>query len=630
MEQLKKLLLETELEQLEKLEAALKKLDFQTQDPETILKRVTPLFNNILLERLESKDEETIAILSKYLTKIITLTSKRSLPEFSQSLQSVIAPAISKEIAANQDVMVDALYPIMGGMISKYVSTAIKEMMESINNKIEDGLSFEKYKRKLKSKVTGVSETELLIEESSDAVISSLFVIHKESGLLIAEAHLKDKEIEDPHMIASMASAIKDFINDWVQSNQSNNEVQILSYGNATLYIESAGSVYVIAFLDTEPDYELRTDINDFFASIVKKYAAFFQKFDGNDNAPEITELCKKMSDYLSLQENSKIKTKTQSKNPMKYFFLIFGFVFFSYLVYLASGWLYDYRLENKIESLTAQKVHITKDAYGHKTVEGYVDSSKNILAIDAILKKEKEPIYNRVHVSVHTIDKMIKNENTQLTLVKKEMQHSIKILSQQITALKNEVNITNQHISKVKQKNQLLETKQKNIKNIFNLQKNIKEKLNIAFKANHFYHPKDMSLDFAKLNLFSPNTAKFDKNAMQTVSTTFKKYLQILTPYIEYIEHIIIEGHTDSSGRLAENIKLSQERAKNVKDFLLSQSYMQNFSKQNLIIAKGLANTEPIKINGIENKEASRRIKIKFRFKKDKILKHIKKIIND
>jgi len=183
----------------------------------------------------------------------------------SRSLQSIISPAIAQGIADNKEQMIDALYPIMGGMISKYVTNAIKELMESINAKIDEGLSFERYKRKLKAKISGVSETELLLEESADARIKALLVIEKDTGLLIAAAQDKENEIDDPHIVASMASAIKDFVNDWMKSAKDAQEVQLLSYGNATLYIESAGSVYLIAFLDAEPDHEQRKEINRFY-----------------------------------------------------------------------------------------------------------------------------------------------------------------------------------------------------------------------------------------------------------------------------------------------------------------------------------------------------------------------------
>ena len=246
-----------------------------------------------------------------------------------------VAKAISKEIANNKDMMIDTLYPIIGGMISRYVTQAIKEMMQNINNKIEDGLSIEKYRRSIKSKITGVSEMELLVKESNRAIISSLFIIKKDSGLLIAKSELDDKQIDDPHMVASMASAIKDFINDWVESNKSQTEIQVVSYGNATLYIESAGSVYIIAFLNTEPEYELRNSINSFFASIVREYSDFFQTFDGDDNALEIEALSSKMYEYLNRQKSlTKPHTSTKKKNPIKYILYLLLFLSTIYITY--------------------------------------------------------------------------------------------------------------------------------------------------------------------------------------------------------------------------------------------------------------------------------------------------------
>jgi len=250
LETLKRLLLNDELKQLEKLESAIRELQFKSEDKESIIEKLTPLFDEILWQNFQTKEKKTIEILGRYLAQIIVQSSQENLEALSSSLQEVISPSIAKEIEENQDKMVDILYPIIGGMISRYVTQSIRELMDSINHKIEDGLSIERYKRKMKAKITGVSESELLLEESSIAPIVSLFVIHKESGLLIAEATQESQAIDDPHMVASMASAIKDFINDWMQTHDTTqqSEVQLVSYGHATLYIEGAGSAILLHF----------------------------------------------------------------------------------------------------------------------------------------------------------------------------------------------------------------------------------------------------------------------------------------------------------------------------------------------------------------------------------------------
>lgn len=53
-------------------------------------------------------------------------------------------------------------------------------------------------------------------------------------------------------------------------------------------------------------------------------------------------------------------------------------------------------------------------------------------------------------------------------------------------------------------------------------------------------------------------------------------KYLDILlkSGYEEYIAEIIIEGHTDRDGSYMYNMKLSQERAYSVAEYILSDDF--------------------------------------------------------
>jgi len=409
------------------------------EDQTSIKASILPLFDTLLFERLQNKDSQTIKIISDHLAKIITQTSQDSPEALSQSLQSVIAPAIGQEIENNKEVMIDSLYPIMGGMISKYVSQALKEMMESINEKIEDGLSVDKYKRKIKSKITGVSETELLLKESADAHISSLFVIHKESGLLIAEGHISDKEIDDPHMVASMASAIKDFINDWIQNNESNNEVQILSYANETLYIESAGSVYLVAFLDKEPDSELRAKINDLFASLVSKYATFFQKFEGDDSTPEVKALSEKMTVYLQAQTKVKeLSVSNNSQKPLKYIVGFLALFFVGYMVYLFNGWYSEYALEKEIKEKTGETVAL-KQTKDNIEVTGYVDSFAHAHQIETIIsQKSQKALIDHLMIPITSIDRrMMHLEN------KDEYDAKISNLEKKIASMEDQLRMS-------------------------------------------------------------------------------------------------------------------------------------------------------------------------------------------
>ena len=648
LHQLKTLLLSDELEQLKKLESKLKSLEFEAYDEATISQKLLPLFDDILLQKLQEKESRTIELLSRHLAQIILQSSQKDLPALSRSLQSVISPAISKEIEQNKDKMVDALYPIMGGMISKYVTQAIKEMMDNINEKIEDGLSFDRYKRKLKSKVSGVSETELLLEESSDAVISSLFVIHKESGLLIAEAHLEDQEIDDPHMVASMASAIKDFVNDWIKNHEDakSSEVQIVSYGNETLYIESAGSVYIIAFLDSEPDHEQRSCINEFFAKLVKSYSTFFQHFDGDDSSKEVKEISQKMHTFLHTQTNSKkIKNpksvkKGNRKNPVRTVLIVLGILFLGYLLYLGDQYYSLYRLEKRIFEKTDQNVHI-KRINDKLHVLGNISSMNDFYAIKNIIFKEtSENFVNELHMPLEEVDKRLLKQNKVIEQFEdnllKQNKEIIKFegdLSDQATVFQKKIDLLEKKLNRFTFRYDKLQNQLGKIENTTQVKAYILEKLAYVFNNSDAFHKEDGSLDFKNRKLFEVGKTLPREESLKLLKENFKQYIEILMgneKIAPFIKEIVIEGYTDSSGNDAFNKKLSEQRAWKIKEYLDGLDVSKRFHLHKILKAKGLANENPIIVNGVEDQEASRRIKIKFEIDQGKILNTIKKTIND
>jgi len=593
--ELKELLFTDQLDQIKALESKIETLDFEASDDATIMKRV--------------------------------------------------APAISKGIAANKDTMIDALYPIMGGMISKYVTQAIKEIMETINKKIENGLSFENYKRKVRAKLSGVSETEILLEESSTSVISSLFVIHKESSLLIAEAHLKDKEIDDAHMVASMASAIKDFINDWIKNNESRKEVQILSYGDATLYIESAGSVYIIAFLDTEPDYEQRSQINAFFAKIVKKYAMFFQKFDGDDSADEITTLSMKMENYLYAHQST---TKEEKKNPAKYILIFIAFLLFGYAAYVFNAWYIRNSLENTVYSQTGEHISISSKN-DSLVLNGQVSSTDVVYEIEKIMKRHsQEMIKNNLLVPMIYIDKRINAKHNlddssvnilekKLLFLEKNFDKSVNGLEEKILTLSKELKKfedSKEHLNKLLKSRtdeiSILQNEKAQLKKIAQIKNEIFTRLDNAFSEDKFYNKQDHSLDFRKMSLFTVGNTEYKKEMINTVSEVFTKYMSILVEYKEYIKNIIIEGHADSSGIDKNNIVLSKKRAVAVKYYLENLSIIKQYHMQSSIKIEAYGNSRTIHVDGLEDRDASRRIKVKFELKESRVLDNLRRIIND
>ena len=96
-----------------------------------------------------------------------------------------------------------------------------------------------------------------------------------------------------------------------------------------------------------------------------------------------------------------------------------------------------------------------------------------------------------------------------------------------------------------------------------------------------------------------------------------------------QYIDQIIIEGHTNSDGTYLHNLQLSQKRALEVMKFLYDSYPTNRDLFKQYVSASGRSYANPVlKTNGLEDKDASRRIEIKFRIKNEKAIEELEKFL--
>lgn len=167
-------------------------------------------------------------------------------------------------------------------------------------------------------------------------------------------------------------------------------------------------------------------------------------------------------------------------------------------------------------------------------------------------------------------------------------------------------------------------------IKNLAGVKIKVIADLKEAFGKNVKINPKSGSLSLSSAILFDKGSSVIKKAAKPALEKLLKKYFDVLlnNPEIRSnLSQIIIEGHTDSDGSYIYNLELSQQRAYAVMKFINSWNKDPRLNKY--LIASGKSYMSPIIKNGKEDKQASRRIEIKFTLSNKEAIEQIQKFLN-
>ncbi len=140
-------------------------------------------------------------------------------------------------------------------------------------------------------------------------------------------------------------------------------------------------------------------------------------------------------------------------------------------------------------------------------------------------------------------------------------------------------------------------------------------------------------SLRLSSNILFDRGSSKLKKSSKKELKKVFINYIGALTSnrnIRSQLDRIVIEGHTDSDGSYLYNLNLSQKRAYAVMNYLLALKFTKENNIKPLLVASGRSYLDNIHYkNGTENKNASRRIEIKFRLKNDDAMNEIERILD-
>jgi outer membrane protein OmpA-like peptidoglycan-associated protein len=199
-------------------------------------------------------------------------------------LAPIINDGLQQSVRENPQPVVDALYPIMGPAIRRSIAEALADMMQAFNRAVEQSLSPRALKWRLDAWRTGQPYAQVVLLSTQVYRVEQLFLIHRETGLLLGHLQAEHAVVQDPDMVSGMLTAIRDFVGDSFHVSQDDG-VEAIRLGELSVQVRVGPKAVLAAVVRGNAPQSLRTRLSETLERIHQSHAVALSRFDG-DMAP--------------------------------------------------------------------------------------------------------------------------------------------------------------------------------------------------------------------------------------------------------------------------------------------------------------------------------------------------------
>ena len=236
------------------------------------------------LEELERRLDAaglTRESLAELLPEAIALRARRD-RQLARALAPTVENAIGESVRRNPRPIATAIFPVLGPAIRKAIAEALADLVSSINRALEHSLSPRGLRWRLEAWRTGVPYAQIVLRHSLVYRVEQVFLIDRDTGLLLAHAVAPELTASDADLISGMLTAIRDFVADSFSREREVGGLRRFSVGELTVMVEQGPQALIAAVVRGEASGSLLPQLQDTLETIHLQFAGALAEFDGD------------------------------------------------------------------------------------------------------------------------------------------------------------------------------------------------------------------------------------------------------------------------------------------------------------------------------------------------------------
>lgn len=296
--------------------------------------------------------------------------------QLAEATLPIVEENIRQSVQRNPKILAEAIFPIIGPAIRKAIAEALGAMVQSLNQTLEQSVSPKGLRWRIEAWQTGKPFGEVVMLNTLLYRVEQVFLIHKETGILLQHVSANSSENKDADMVSAMLTAIQDFVQDSFHGTE-NATLDALKVRELSVWIEHSPHAILAAVIRGNAPLNLREILIESIEKVQFQYENEFDEFKGEtelfDDSRPILQDCLRLQAGESEQKKTKIFTPFNALAGILGILIVVGGFF-----YIRDYW----RWSNYLERLRAENgIVVTQTNRGFFTHE--IEGLRDELAID-------------------------------------------------------------------------------------------------------------------------------------------------------------------------------------------------------------------------------------------------------
>jgi OOP family OmpA-OmpF porin len=240
-----------------------------------------------LADRLETV-APTAGDVAEILPEAIALRTRRD-QQLGRALAPTVETALRESIRRNPREIATAIFPVLGPAIRKAISETMASLVRSINHAVEHSLTARGVRWRIEAWRSGVPYADVVIRHALVYRVEQVYLIHAESGLLLAHVAARNLAVPDADLISSMLTAIQDFVRDSFHAGEGAT-LRTFTVGDHTVQVEAGPCALLAAVVRGQAPTSVTERLERTLESVHLEFSSPLVDFDGDCSPFEQTK----------------------------------------------------------------------------------------------------------------------------------------------------------------------------------------------------------------------------------------------------------------------------------------------------------------------------------------------------